>query len=150
MRLNLDKKMPDELKISRVKCIRCGKKTELAKTESRLKDGVLVVYCYNQKHRKIKMRVVFGKNIPRVVRKDRLKKTKEYEEEFSLKNLRCVCGHKIQFDRFGSYQAGGRIQGYCFNNMIHRITLQVLGKLVKDEPTCDEFFEIIIRPYAIK
>lgn len=142
--------MSIEVKINRVKCVRCGKKTQLAKTESKLKDGVLVVYCYNPKHRRVKIRVVSGKNIPRIIRNDRMKKVSEYEEEFSLKNLRCPCGAKIQFDRFGSYQAGGRIQGYCFNNDVHRISLLVLGKLLKDEPTCEEFFEIIIRPYTIR
>lgn len=135
------------IKINKVKCVRCGKKTQLSLLESKLKDGVLITYCYNPKHRKIKMKVITRKNIPRQIRESRRKLTKEYEEEFNMKNLKCPCGHKLAFDRFGSHQASGKVKANCFNNSLHRLDVLVLGKLVKREPTCEEFFEIILSQY---
>ena len=135
------------IRIKKIKCVRCGKKTQLSLLESKLKDGVLVCYCYNPKHRRIKMKVITKKKIPRQIRESRRKNVKEYEEEFNMKNLKCPCGKKLAFDRFGSHQASGKIKCYCYNNKIHRLNVLVLGKLVKREPTCEEFFEIIISEF---
>ena len=93
------------------------------------------------------MKVVTKKNIPRQIRESRRKPVKEYGEEFNMKNLKCICGHKIAFSKKRSHQATGKIEGDCFNNDLHRLAILVLGKLVKREPTCEEFFEIIITDY---
>jgi hypothetical protein len=55
-----------------------------------------------------------------------------------------LCGKRIHFDKKNSYQNGGKIQGYCFNNRFHRLNLKFYSKLMQ-EPDFDELQEILIK-----
>lgn len=70
-------------------------------------------------------------------------------ENYHLRKLKCgLGGKKLQFDKKNSYQNGGKISGYCFNNRLHRLKFKIYSKLMK-EPDFDELQEIIIRPSDI-
>ena len=130
--------------LRKIKCTRCGKKAELANTQSRQKDGLVTLYCYNPQHKRLKFKVITGEKIPRTIRSNRMNSTIE-SDDYNLQKLKCVlCGRKLFFDKKGSYQSGGKIQGYCFNNKLHRLKMRIYSKLMK-EPDFDELQEIIIR-----
>lgn len=133
-----------EIKLGKIKCTRCSKKTQISFMESSFKNGIVISYCYNPVHREIKLRVVTKKNVPRLIRNDRIKSNSSSEESFNMKKMKCpLCGRLLHFDKKGSYQSGGIVSGYCFNNNKHRLKIEIYAKLVK-EPTCEEFQEVFI------
>ena len=132
------------MNLRRIKCTRCGRLAELANTQSRQKDGIVTSYCYNSEHKRIKLRIIAGQNISRIIRSNRMKSLIE-DDEYNLRRLKCVlCGKRLFFDKKGSYQSGGKVSGYCFNNRIHRLKLTIYSKLM-NEPDFEEIQEIIIR-----
>lgn len=134
--------------LRKIKCTRCGKLAQIANSQSRQKDGLVTLYCYNPDHPRLKLRIISGNNIIRTIRSNRMKSTVE-SEDYHLRKLKCVlCGKKLHFDKKNSYQNGGRIQGYCFNNRLHRLKLKIYSKLMK-EPDFDELQEIIVKPSDI-
>jgi len=131
--------------LRKIKCSRCGKLVQIARTQSRQKDGLITAYCYNESsHQRLKLRVMTSKNIQRTIRSNRLKSTVE-NENYNLRKLKCIlCGTKLFFYKKGSYQRSGKIQGYCFNNKFHRLKFKIFSKLM-NEPDFDELQEILIR-----
>lgn len=131
-------------KLRRIKCTRCGRLGQLANTQSRQKEGLVTVYCYNPEHKRLKLRIITGQNIPHTIRSNRMKSTIE-DIEYNLRRLKCaLCGKRLFFDKKGSYQSGGKISGYCFNNKIHKLKVKIYSKLM-NEPDFDELQEIIIQ-----
>ena len=128
--------------LQKLKCTRCGKLIKIARTQSRQKDGLVTAYCFNDSHGRIKLRVITGRNILRVIRSNRMKSTVEHNN-YNLQKLKCIiCGRKLFFDKKGSYQSAGKIQGYCYNKF-HRLKIKIYSKLM-NEPDFDELQELII------
>ncbi len=133
------------IKLRKIKCTRCSRLAEIANTQSKQKNGLVTAYCYNQDHRRIKIRVILNSKIPRTIRSNRMKSTLEYDDEFNMRRLKCVlCGEKLDFDKKGSYQGGGKILGYCYNNEKHRLKINIFSKLMS-EPDFDELQEVIVK-----
>lgn len=133
------------INLRKIKCTRCGRLAEIANTQSRQKDGLVTAYCFNHGNRKLKMRVILCSKISRTIRNNRMKSTVDYGDDFNMRRLKCVlCGEKLAFDKKGSYQGGGKIQGYCFNNEKHRLKINIFSKLLQ-EPDFEELQEVIIR-----
>lgn len=133
-----------DIKLRKIKCTRCSRLAEIANTQSRQKDGLVTVYCFNETHGRLKIRVILNSKIPRTIRSNRIKSLIE-DKNYALRRLKCVlCGKKLFFDKKGSYQNGGLIQGYCFNNDIHRLKIKIFSKLMK-EPDFDELQEIVVK-----
>jgi len=131
------------MNLRKIKCSRCGRLAVIANQQSRQKDGLITSYCYNQTHKRLKMRIITGQNILRTIRSNRMKSTIE-DDEFHLRRLKCVlCGKKLFFDKKGSYQSAGKIQAYCYNNRLHRLKVRIYSKLM-NEPDFDELQEVII------
>jgi len=132
------------MNLRKIKCSRCGRLAELANSQSKQKDGLVTLYCYNPEHKRMKIKVIGGQNMPRVIRSNRMK-TPMKDDNYHLQRLKCVlCGKKLSFDKKGSYQSGGKVQGYCFNNRLHRLKIKIYSKLM-NEPDFDELQEIIIK-----
>jgi len=129
--------------LRKLKCTRCGKLVQIARTQSRQKDGLITVYCFNDSHTPLKLRVITSRNILRIIRSNRMKSTVVHDD-YNLQKLKCVvCGRKLFFDKKGSYQSAGKIQGYCYNNKLHRLKIKIYSKLM-DEPDFDELQEVIV------
>lgn len=136
------------LRIKKPKCPRCGLNTLVSRVESDHTNGVLISYCFNKSHPRIRIRTITEKNIPRRIRNDRMKKLSEYEIEFKMQNIKCVgCGKTLWYSNNNSYPVAGKIVGNCWggknNGLEHRLELTVRGKPAYQEPNCDELFEII-------
>ena len=137
------------MNLGKIKCSRCGRLAEISKQQSRQKDGLITSYCYNPNHKRLKMRVITGKNILRTIRSNRMKSTIQYDDEYNLQRLKCVgCGKKLFFDKKGSYQSAGKILAYCYNNKLHRLKVRIYSKLM-NEPDFDELQEVIINESAL-
>jgi len=137
----MDKK--SNIVLQRPKCTRCGKLVSIARTQSRQKDGLITAYCFNDSHKKLKIRIISRKNILRIIRSNRMKSTIQ-DDDYNLQKLKCVlCGHKLFFDKKGSYQSAGKIVGYCYNNRVHRLKIKIYSKLF-GEPDFEELQEVII------
>lgn len=136
-----------DIKLRKIKCTRCSRLAEIANTQSRQKDGLVTAYCFNQSHRKLKIRVILNSEVSRTIRSNRMKSTVQYDEDFNMRRLKCVlCGEKLWFDKKGSYQGGGKISGYCYNNDKHRLKINIFAKLMQ-EPDFDELQEVILHEY---
>lgn len=138
--------MPDIL-LQNICCTRCGKVTDYAKTQSKPTDGIVIGYCYNidgKNHdgRRIKIRVISKLKHSRIIRTDRMKSSKSYDTEFHMRELRCICGKKLHFDKKQSLTIAGKVVGYCYGEK-HRLRVTVLSKLMQ-EPDFDELIEIIV------
>jgi len=133
-----------KINLRKIKCTRCGRLTKIARTQSRQKDGLITVYCYEPtQHKRLKIRVITGANFLRTIRSNRIKSIVN-SDDYHLRKLKCViCGKKLHFDKKGSYQSGGKIIGYCFNNQLHRLRFNILSKLM-NEPDFDELQEVIL------
>lgn len=137
-------------RIKKPKCPRCGFNTLVSRVESDQTNGVLVSYCFNNSHPRIRIRTITEKNVPRRIRNDRMKKLRDYNTSFNMQNIKCVgCGKVLDFSSNGSYQTAGKIIGHCWkgkdNGLEHRLQLTVYGKPAYQEPNCDELFEVIVR-----
>ena len=131
-------------KLRKIKCPRCGRLAEVANSQSRQKDGLVTLYCYNPIHLRLKLKIITNSKIIRTIRSNRMKSSME-SENYNLRHLKCIlCGKRIHFDKKNSYQNGGKIQGYCFNNRFHRLNLKFYSKLMQ-EPDFDELQEILIK-----
>ena len=73
-----------------------------------------------------------------------MKMKTEYEVDYSMAGLSCICGKKLFFSKKGSYTIAGRVNGSCFAEK-HRVELTIIGKLFKHEPAFEELQEIIVR-----
>lgn len=134
-----------DIKLRKIKCTRCSRLAEIANTQSRQKDGLVTAYCFNEVHERLKIRVILNSKISRTIRSNRMRSTIE-NENYALRKLKCIlCGKKLFFDKKGSYQSGGLIQGYCFNNDLHRLKVKIFSKLM-NEPDFDELQEVLILP----
>jgi len=133
-----------EINLRKIKCTRCGRLTKIARTQSKQKDGLITVYCYETiHHKRLKIRVISGENFLRTIRSNRMKSNID-SDNYNLRKLKCViCGMKLHFDKKGSYQSGGKIIGYCFNNNLHRLRFKIFSKLM-NEPDFDELQEVIL------
>lgn len=86
---------------------------------------------------------MLGHGLTRTIRSNRMKSSIE-NPEFNLRKLKCpICGRKLFFDKKGSYQASGKILGYCYSK-VHRLKIQIFSKLF-DEPDFAELQEVILR-----
>lgn len=132
-----------KMSLRKIKCSRCGGLALIANSQSRQKDGLVTLYCYDPSHLKLKLRVISGSNITRTIRSNRMQSSVE-SDQYHLRKLKCVlCGKKLHFDKKNSYQNGGKIQGYCFNNRLHRLKIKIYSKLM-NEPDFEELQEIVI------
>ena len=130
-------------------CTRCQRVIKTSRTESKLKEGLIVGYCYNTTHHKrIKFRIILGRGIVRTLRSDRVQTRDESgDKNFNMKGLSCICGNKnIIFHRHGSYQFGG-VGNYSCHAEDHHADLQITAKLFKHEPAFDEMQEIVVKVF---
>lgn len=119
-----------------------------SRIESKVKDGLIVGYCYNNAHGRIKFRIILGRGITKTLRADRIQTREENgDSKFHMRGLFCICKNKnIIFHRHGSYQFGG-IGNYSCHAEDHHADLVITIKLFKHEPAFDELQEIVVKPF---
>lgn len=130
-------------------CTRCQRVIKTSRTESKLKDGLIVGYCYNtQHHKRIKFRIILGRGIVRALRSDRIQTRKDIDDKnFNTRGLTCICGNKnIVFHDKGSYQFGGTGNYSCYGEG-HGVDLVITVKVFKHEPAFDEMQEIVVKKF---
>lgn len=130
-------------------CTRCQREIKVSRTESKIKAGLIIGYCYNITHHlRIKYRIIIGHMIVKTLRSDRIKTRDENgDEKFHMIGLSCICGNKnVIFHRKGSYQFGG-IGKYSCHAENHAVDLTITAKLFKHEPAFDELQEIVVRKF---
>ena len=119
------------------KCPRCQGLLNIVLDEWQRKNGIFVGYCYNPKHRRLKVKVV-----PNI----RMENNSKPDEPYSMAELSCIfCGNKkMWFQKGRSYVAGNRMVYECQNC---KIGLEHQGKIVKDCLPYEEIIMVKILPY---
>ena len=126
------------MKFSKLKCPRCQDLLNIVLDECVTSKHLIVGYCYNTKHRKLKVRIVA---------KMRMQKEEKIEEPYSMADLGCIfCGKKdMWFKKKMSHVAGNKLVKECMNC---KIGIEYLGKIVKDCLPYEEIIRIRIVPYG--
>lgn len=116
---------------SKLKCPRCVKTLSIVPDDCDTKNNLIVGYCYDQSHPRLKIRTVS---------KLRMKMNQPMDVNFSMSGLHCIfCGGQLWMDENKSHNAGHRYTGDC---KVCKIGVQYLGKSVKGIITYDEILRV--------
>lgn len=126
-----------KISLKKLKCPKCGGLLNIVLDEWQRKNGIYVGYCYNPKHKKLKVKIV-----PNI----RMENNSKPDEQYSMAGLCCIfCGStKVWFQKKRSHVAGNRIVNECPSC---KIGLEHQGKLVKDCLPYEEIIMIKVLPY---
>lgn len=121
-----------KISLSGCRCPRCRRKLSIVHDECDMKNGIIVGYCYNQEHPRLKIKTVKIKQF----------RTNSKNHACSMKNLYCViCGGKMWADKRNSSVTESITAYDC---PVCKIGLRYMGKVV-NSITYEEIIRILLR-----
>ena len=123
--------MTMKISLSGCKCPRCKKKLSIVHDECDMKNGIIVGYCYNPAHPRLKIKTVNIKQF----------RTNSKNHQCSMEGLRCIlCGGKM-WQRKNESSVTESIMAY--DCPVCKIGLRYLGKVAQNTITYDEIIRIL-------
>lgn len=130
--------MTMKISLSGCKCPRCKKKLSIVHDECDMKNGIIVGYCYNPIHPRLKIKTVNIKQF----------RTNSKNNKCSMKNLKCIiCGGKLWPDMNQS-SVNEAIMSY--DCPVCKTGLRYLGKTAQNIITYDEIIRVLFVTYRFQ